>query len=216
VNPILIVLSTFRRTDYAIRTVQAAKRNLRYEGSLAWYVADDGSEAYHVKMITSEIGPDLAGSHSERISYGAGLNRALAFARGLSPLTLWLEDDWELREPLDLTPYANILEAHEAVGMIRLGRWVGGLEKKDEEYDGRTYYNILPTMPYIFSGNPRITHQRFHEAYGEFPEGVQPGETERVFDSYMRFKHPYAVKVLWDPTLGVWSVWNHIGDVKSF
>lgn len=215
-QPVLIVLSTYQRTDYALRTIRAAKARLTYPGGLRWYVADDGSEPYHVKMLKAEVGDDLAGWHSERISYGAGLNRALAFARGLTPLTLWLEDDWELRAPLDLAPYATLLTQDESVGMIRLGHWVGGLEKRDERYDGRTYCNILPTRAYIFSGNPRIAHQRFHEAYGEFPENEQPGETERIFDSYMRFRHPYTVKVLWDTTLGIGSVWNHIGDRKSF
>ena len=61
------------------------------------------------------------GRHSERRGYGANANAAWDAADAWSPLTLWLEDDWELTEALDLTPYAQAL-ADDEIGMVRLDR----------------------------------------------------------------------------------------------
>ena len=53
-EPIIIILQTFKRTSYALQTIAAAKERLHYAGDLFWYVADDGSPIGHVETI--EIG----------------------------------------------------------------------------------------------------------------------------------------------------------------
>src|SRR6476469_7538907 len=101
-EPITVILQTYKRTDVALRTIVAARRNLRYGGLLRWYVADDGSPSAHVDAVLEAVGGHLWGYHSQRRGYGANANAAWDAADQASVLTLWLEDDWELRQPLDL------------------------------------------------------------------------------------------------------------------
>lgn len=216
-QPILIILQTYARTAYALRTIRAVKANLSYPGGFKWYVADDGSELSHVQQVTEEIGADnLAGSHSRRISYGACANEAQRFANVNGyDLTLWLEDDWELIQPLDLTPYAAVLEQQTDVGMVRLGRLPPWLDCHTDAYDGFIYLHFQNATPYAFSGNPSLRHRRFAECYGRYPKNEQPGETERIYDSQIRATKN-GVKIVRPVDLGTYGPWRHIGDVKSF
>lgn len=216
-QPVLIILQTYARTAYALQTVKAVKANLSHTGGLKWYVTDDGSEASHVQQIQAEIGAEnIAGIHSRRISYGACANVAQRFANANGyDLTLWLEDDWELMQPLDLTPYAAVLEQHQDVGMVRLGRLPPWLDCHTDAYDGYIYLHFQNSTPYAFSGNPSLRHRRFSELFGVYPEREQPGETERIYDSYIRATKG-DIKIVRPVDLGTYGPWRHIGDVKSF
>src|SRR5690348_9217039 len=109
-EPVVIVLQTFKRTDVALRTIRAAVAHLRYGGSLSWYIADDGSPPDHLRAcLDALMGANICGWHSERRGYGANANVAWEEASKIGALTFWLEDDWELTQPLDLYPYAALL-----------------------------------------------------------------------------------------------------------
>src|SRR4051812_22289758 len=104
-EPITVILQTYRRTEYALRTIAAARTHLHYGGELRWYVADDGSPMEHVFAVMNAA--DTFDGHTERRGYGANANAAWDAAQ--SALTFWLEDDFMLTEPLDLTPHAYTL-----------------------------------------------------------------------------------------------------------
>ena len=226
-SDVVIILQTYQRTAYALRTIQAAERHLKYkDGTLFWYIADDGSEPAHVaeleRAILNTTGPDsqwgALGAHTEKLGYGASANKAWRAALERSAFSLWLEDDWELSRDLDLTPYVRLLAQHDDVGMVRLGHLAIDLDCRTVGYDGVHYLNILPTTNYQFSGNPSLRHRRFWEAFGEYPEGLNPGNTEIAYDAQIRNVglNTNAPRIVWPVDLGGWGVFAHIGEVKSY
>lgn len=112
-----IVMVTYKRTDLAVETVRSFSENLGYPKELRqFYIADDGSPAEHMKAITDELdkhGEKLYGFHSEK--FGTGYNAGLGWNRGLlkgheiSPIVLFLEDDWRLERPFDITEFVKLL-----------------------------------------------------------------------------------------------------------
>ena len=106
---ICVALLTYRRTEVALRTVRAMAEHCRYSGSLLYYIADDGSAEDHILALQQLIGELLVASHSQRTGPGPSWNRAVSRIAEVSPLSVWLEDDFELRRPLDLDPYVRLL-----------------------------------------------------------------------------------------------------------
>ena len=95
-----IILLTYQRTDYAIRTVEAIHKNLEYGGVTEWIIADDGSHSSHVERVIESvksnklINPDNIRHFTKEQGYGAMANQAWHLALG--NVTLWLADrDWE-------------------------------------------------------------------------------------------------------------------------
>jgi len=65
-----ILLLTYKRTEYALRTVRGICNHLDYQPR-AWYIADDGTPGDHVQQILDELAMHnerLIGYHSERFS----------------------------------------------------------------------------------------------------------------------------------------------------
>ena len=183
-----IALITYERTECALRTVVSVQTHLDYP-NVGWYVADDGSRVEHTGAILSALhGCYSLGVHSERLGVGKSQNRALAACFAWADYVLFLEDDWELRAPLDPRPYMRILEHNPDVGMVRLGGLAVGLDCHSVGYDGRHYLRMNRSTQYAFSGNPSIRHRRFHDWYGGYCEGKRPGETEVEFDGRFRAK----------------------------
>ena len=157
---IVICFLTYERTEYAIRTIRAAQQLTCADG-FGWYVADDGSRAEHFNAVLDELrffGAWVIGAHSERQGYGAMANRAWKEANEVSDLTLWLEDDWELRTPFDLTSYANLARDEEQnVGMVRLGYLNLHMAGFVFGHGGRLYWRLNREVdPYVFTGHPAL------------------------------------------------------------
>lgn len=217
-EPITIILQTYRRTDVALRTVAAARHYLRYP-DLRWYVADDGSPAEHVEAVLDAVGADLWGFHTERRGYGGNANAAWAAADHQGALTLWLEDDWELRRPLDLYPYAALLmETHE-IGMVRLGVLNLDIRGRTWAHGGLVYWK-LDREPHIdgtpvFTGHPSLRHRRYRETYGGYPEGLLPGETELAYAWQFRSGPQDGPGIVWPADYPQQGYFGHIGTVKT-
>ena len=146
-EPIVIILQTYKRTDVAIRAVAAARAYLRYP-DLRWYVADDGSPEAHVDAVMDALeGARIIGGHSERLGYGATANRAIRAAESESAILLFLEDDWELRQPLDLWPYAALLMESAEIGMVRLGNLNLDVRGRTWGHNGLLYWKLV--MAYL-------------------------------------------------------------------
>ena len=218
-EPITVILQTFKRTDVALRTIVAARRNLHYGGPLYWYVADDGSPVEHVNAVLEAVGGDLLAYHSARRGYGGNANDAWSAVDQVSALTLWLEDDWELRQPLDLYRYACLLmETHE-VGMVRLGVLNLDMRGRSWAHGGAVYWKLdrephLEGTP-VFTGHPSLRHRRYRQVYGDYPEGLLPGETELAYAYQFRQGPPDAPAIVWPADYPAMGFFGHIGSVKT-
>lgn len=218
-EPIVIILQTYRRTDVALRTVAAARAFLRYP-ELYWYVADDGSPAAHVDAVLAALGDaSVAGWHTQRRGYGGNANAAWDVAGKVGALTLWLEDDWELRAPLDLYPYAALLMEREDVAMVRLGYLNPGLRAQSIAHGPHhQMYWAFDREPahgheIVFTGHPSLRHRRYREAYGDYPTRLPPGETELAY-AY-RFRIGSGPAIVWPADYPPGGMFHHIGSVKT-
>ena len=105
------LLTTYQRRDLAIRTIRGIKQYLQWP-RLGWLIGDDGTGGDHIQALKDEIGPDYDIDAYDGMRRGVshtmnwGLRRTWEMG---ATLNLVVEDDWELREPLDLTPYVNLL-----------------------------------------------------------------------------------------------------------
>lgn len=218
-EPIVIIIQTWERTDVAVRTIRAARQLLRYP-RLLWYLADDGSRSEHVEACLAELeGTSLLGWHSERRGYGATANAAIAAAEQASALLFFLEDDWELTRPLDLYPYAALLMETSEVGMVRLGNLNLDIRGRTWAHGGQVYWK-LDREPHIegtpvFTGHPSLRHRRYREAYGSYPEGLIPGDTELAYAYQFRLGSPDAPAIVWPADYPPGGFFGHIGAVKT-
>lgn len=213
--PIAVIILTFQRTQYALETITAARRNLIYP-DLRYYLADDGSHDDHYRKCLEALdGVNLIGHHTlPGGTYGKNINKAYYAVRDTCPLTLPLEDDFVLNRPLDLTPYANILIAEERLGMVRLGNLPINLDCFTEGYQGLMFLKIQKGRQYTFSGNPSLRHDRFWQSYGEYPGHLNPGDTEVSYDWHVR--NTDGPEIIWPVDAGAWGYWDHIGLEQSY
>lgn len=212
---ITLVLLTYKRTEYAIRTVRAASAHLKSSEPLQWYIADDGSPKKHLDAVLAELTLPLVGKHSSRAGYGRNANRAwsASISRG-EDVTLWLEDDWELRADLDLDPLVALLRTTN-VGMIRLGYLSAGLAGKTFGAADRLYWQLDKTSTaQVFTGHPALRHARYHQVYGPYPEGFSPGDTELMYGYTFR-DTPSPVSIVWPCDYPSNGLFGHIGEVRT-
>jgi len=212
-EPITVILQTYKRTDYALRTIAAARELLHYQGELRWYVADDGSDVAHVASVLGALDP--WGFHTERRGYGANANAAWGAAE--SALTFWLEDDFMLTQPLDLTPHAYALMDCAELGMVRLGYINGTMLGTPQEFAQRRYHTLPRDWPdtsfYAFTGHPSLRHARYRAAYGDYPVGLAPGETELAY-AYQYRAHEGPL-IVWPEGYPPDGFFAHIGAIKT-
>ena len=217
---VAIVLVTYTRTEYAVRTVNSVRENLVYSQELGWYVADDGSPGSHFDEVVKAVGKaPIIGLHSEDFVLGKrwpgkSWNKAWEFAHEWAPIVLWLEDDWQLQRELNIDPYVELLMTNEKVGMVRLGHLAIDLNMTSMGHAGIHYLQMWRNMTYGFSGNPSLRHQRFAQAYGPYKEDIEPGDTEVEYDS--RFRNTSGPEIWWPVDLGGWGIFSHIGQEQSY
>lgn len=219
--PVIVVLITYRRLPLALETVYSIKDRLDYP-NIGFHVADDGSgyENY-IKPLCLAIGSnyEVTVSDSARKGVGANMNAGIASALTRGDLWLHMEDDWVLVNELDLKPCVKLLEDDPQIGMIRLGRLSPGLQGFSYSGADQMWWRLKPNSDtYVFSGNPSLRHRRFHEAYGEYGEGIAPGETELNYcGKFHRVnaskEGPAIVHPAW---LSTYQTFHHIGDNQSF
>jgi hypothetical protein len=219
--PVTILLLTFKRTDYAIRTVQAVAKHIRYQGDLLWYVADDGSDEEHwrtVNTLIDSISDKRIGYHTlPGGTYGENASKGWHVALDHCDITLFLEDDWELRQELNITPYVNLLMNTPRIGMVRMGYLNLGMRGTVFGHMGKLFWELDRTVdPYVCTGHPCLRHRRFREAYGAIPAGLNPGETELAYALQYR-DAVFGPEIVWPAELGEGSNWfGHIGEAKSY
>lgn len=218
---------TFRRTEMALETIRSTIENLNFpKDQRAWYIADDGSDREHIEKILSllrENGEELIGYHTEKMrrrgeenSFHAGLgwNRCLGNCHQYSDYVLWLEDDWKLDEPLDMTRYMNVLESRDDVGAISFRILSAGANVHTVGYNGEIYLQYLRDTQYAYSGNPHLRHARFTNQYGWFADDRNPGLIELHMDDQYRLREGSWI---WRPaSISIWGSWKHEGSIKTW
>lgn len=223
-EPINVVLLTYgngdERTEYAVRTAEAMVKHLAYP-ELAFYIADDGSNQRHLDSVLKCFeGQPVSGWHTiPGGTYGANVNKAYAAVKDISKLTMWIEDDWVLRDRLDLYPYAALLMEQESIGMVRLGYLNLNMSGKVFGHSGRLYWRLdRDADDYVFTGHPSVRHNRFFDAYGNYQEGLNPGLTELSYG--LQYRRGSGPDIVWPVGLvddrEMWGPFDHVGEKQSY
>lgn len=209
---VCILLTTYRRTDYALRTIQALKEKLQWP-QLWWMISDDGSPHEHSEALIAEIGGsyNVKLFNSDRNGVGYGMNHCLQEIFQTTELVMIMEDDWVLNAPLDLRPYVNLLTNSETYGMIRMGYISPGLSGSLISEEDKLFWKLEPNgAQYRYSGHPSLRHKRFHERYGDFAEGLAPGWTELDMCAKVNAL-PNGPALVYPAECGAWGFFGHVG-----
>lgn len=224
--PLAVCMVTYNRTREALETIRSTCRNLGYpKENVGWYVADDGSTPEHHDEILRAIescGFHLIGHHNDRFrddgSYncGKGWNKGLGLCHQYSDFVLWLEDDWNLENPLNVVPYVELLQDVTNVGIVSFRILSIGADVHTIGHDGQVYLKYLRSTQYAYSGNPLIRHARYTLYYGWFAEDRNPGLIELHQDDMYRLD-VHGGPEIWRPaTLDQWGGWHHTGTDKTW
>jgi hypothetical protein len=211
-TPIYILLTTYQRTEYAIRTIRALKNKFHWP-NIGWWISDDGSPPGHVEALVHEIGPsyNIQFYNSARKGVGHGMNVSLQKIFDLTPLVLVMEDDWELNVDLDMTPYVSLLENNSEMGMIRFGYISPNIQATTISAEGKLFWRFDPNgEQYRFSGHPALRHARFHQVYGYYDEGLSAGYTELSMCGKVNAA-PNGPSILYPVECGAYGFFGHIG-----
>lgn len=117
--------------------------------------------------------------HRPPASLGAGMNHALR--QSTAPLILLVQDDFELREPLDLSPGADFLRGHPEVDVLRYAFPIDPAHPQlytqfAGDIDGWRRVNLHAPWPY--GDEPHLRHRDFFDRWGWYVEGQHHGASE--------------------------------------
>ncbi len=215
--PVYIILTTYKRTEVALKTIRAIKKNLKWS-NIGWLISDDGSPPEHMDVLKKEIGGaySLHTYNSKGKGVGHGMNWGINKVKELgAKLFIMCEDDWELVRPLDFAPYVSLLMEHSSISMIRMGYLSYGITGELFPAIDKLWLKLFNTgFTYTFSGHASLRHLRFHEEYGMYTEGLSPGETELSMCGKVNAK-PDGPVIVWPiDDFGATGPFVHIGSVS--
>ena len=220
-EPIYIILTTYKRTLEALKTVEAFKKFALYEeGQFKWIISDDGSGDEHITKIVSKINEDSHPLHSlvyvynsNRKGVGDGMNHCLKWVKEQGgKLVITLEDDWVLYRQYNFSPLADLLVTHNDVGMIRLGYVSPGISANLISLSNLLWWDVLANgYTYRYTGHPALKHVRLYDYYGYYKEGLPPGQTELYMCGNVNSKAgpKILIPVYFDTQ---WGIFHHIGS----
>lgn len=214
---LLTYLNSEERKQYPLQTIQGLRTNLRYDGKLAWYIAEGFDNRQGASSLFEALqNQRIIGWHSERLTPGANWNRALIECYKKTDYILMMEEDWFLSQPFDITPYVQLLQEKEDVCMVRFGTLTLGMICHVQGHAGRHYLEMDHGPQYAFSGNPHLRHKRLNEAIGLYNEDITPSPGDVEIDFDYRFRQQNDLKI-WRPAdLPGYGVFQHIGNVQSY
>lgn len=215
--PVIALIITYQRTRLAVETIRSVKQFVQYP-NIGFHIADDGSDQQHIDRLLAEIGPTYAVTmtNAQRGGVGKSMNLGMQACLERADFILWLEDDWVLRQPLDLAPCVELLLTTPNVGMVRLGRLSAGLTGHTIAGANKVWWLLQKNgQTYVYSGNAHLRHRRFCQAYGPFQERLGPGQTELAMCGQFNATKA-GPDVVWPAWLSPDQVFQHIGDHQSF
>lgn len=206
---VAVLLITYARTHEAIRTILGVKQRLHYPGALQWIIADDGSDREHLHALYQAIGEEVPTWYGQRQGVGVSMNHGQVMAWKAADYILWLEDDWELEQPFDLSPCIQLLQEQADLGMVRLGYISPGVWGQLISGAGRLWWKLSKGPTYTFTGHASLRARRFFDAYGPYAEDLAPGETELYMCG--TFNNRPGPDVVIPAFTGEWGPFAHIG-----
>lgn len=210
---VYVCMTTYTRTETAIKTLQALVENLHYP-TLAFHIADDGTGGNHIDRLLEAVGPTYKTSATDagRKGVGKSMNIALDYIFQHTPVVLMMEDDWLLQKPLYLEVPVAVLMNHTTVGMIRYGWLSTGIRSELVGLEGRCWWKLIHNShQYVYSGQVSLRHQRMYDFWGFHSEGVNAGQQE--LDYCLNVSQKPGMDILW-PSDGALNhgYFAHIGD----
>jgi hypothetical protein len=219
---VAVLLLTYNRLEYAIRTLGAAMAHLKGADVISIHIASDGdNDAYMncLERLAADYVPiqNITTSNSERAGYGANYNLATQVIHNYASHVLVLEDDWELTRELDLDILIGALGELSA-GCMRLG-YIGFTQPLRGEFVhsyGRTWLRLDPASPepHVFAGHPRLETVAWQRSVGPWPEGLEPGQTEFAVAHIAESRHGVIWPVQEVKPYG--DLFVHIGAERSW
>lgn len=218
---VCIMLLTYGRLEYAIRTLGTTLHHVKTTGDLSVHIASDGDDdEYLSKLMGLANDYDVASittSNSERSGYGANYNLGTQVVHGFASHVLALEDDWELTRELDLDIIIGALDELQA-GCCRLG-YLGYTQSLRGEFassHGRHWLRLDPSSPepHVFAGHPRLESVAWERSVGPWPEGLLPGETEFAVAHIAESRHGVVWPIQEVKPYG--DLFVHIGALRSW
>jgi hypothetical protein len=222
-RPIVTVfIVTYDRPREIRLTIDALSANLRYPPDrLRWHLADDGTPGAYLDDLKRDYSAlNFSATVTERKGWGANVNKGMQHCWEENGSYIFLcEDDYVALKPLDLERGVMLLETTPTVGLVRYdGLSAHSLNLLLREADtplGRfDFLSIEKSSPHlnIYSNRPHLKHRRFHEAYGQYPEGLSLSDTEVTFAHHVRDVVGPTIAALGD---GIERAFDHIGKSRQ-
>lgn len=219
-----IVLLTYNRLDYARTTLQSTLHNLKTLEEIRVHIASDGDTEDYLSELRSIASNYLCEdritvSNVKRLGYGTSYNAATQVVHNLEGIeyVLPLEDDWELIRPLAIDPMISVLR-DRIFGCVRMG-YIGYTQQlrcSFVNHGGYHYLALDPDSPepHVFAGHPRIETVAWERSVGEWPQGLQPGQTEWEVAHRKEARQQIAWPISQINPEG--DAFQHIGAVRSW
>ena len=191
-----VMIFTYDRYETAERTLRALLEHLHYSGVLRVHIADDGSpapagaaeDASYAEMLrviaeASSRVLTATASNAGQHGYGASYNLATQVLHPTCEVLIPIEDDWELRAPLDCDPLVEtLLDPTLSIDCIRLG-YIGFTQELRATFVHSPASMMLlldpeSPEPHVFAGHVRIETRDFERRVGPWPEMLPAGQTE--------------------------------------
>lgn len=211
------------RTEYALRTIAGICENLKLDDAeIGWYLADDGSHEEHFAAVQQSLinfDQRLIGLHHNRLGPGRSQNLAAANCFNWADIVLWMEDDWVLPEPYNVTKHYDMLLAgsHPSdlreIGLVRMGYLTTGVQAECIGRDWVHYLLLSKLTMYSFSGHPSLRHRRWWQKFGPYTTEGNAGQCEIDMDG--RWRATPGPEIVWPLDQSGWGRFVHIGGEKA-
>lgn len=228
-----ILIMTYDRPKEIRQTINALRKHLKYNGTLLWHIADDGTPEPYLANIRNDYRDlHMTATVTERKGFGANANKAYTFCLSHSDYVFFIEDDRPPIRDIDLNRAVALIESgsdsnkpgaaseRKPIGLVRLdgiaGHWfLMELREAKTRLGNMPYFRILRSSPHlnVMSNRPHLMHRRFHDHYNGYPVGKNLGETETIYAH--RVKHDSGGPWIACLVDGIMPLQTHIGKSRQ-
>lgn len=164
-----------RSTNF-LDSIVSWKKYLHYSGKMEILAIHDGDPP-NIEWPT-----DIRVVSHPRKGLGASLNLGLKIGYECTDYVLHIVDDFQLLAPYDLDPWVELLYKREDIGSINLSAPFPGCRGTITPFGTKDWGVILDRHNLAAGLRPTLYQRRFFEYYGEFEEGINAWECEKIFN----------------------------------